>query len=92
MLALDQEVAAHGADRRRLAVDEGVHRPVGELERADRVEQHAVAAVGPQPRDVQVAGAGQLLAVGLVVELDHDVDGHAGGHALQRGADRRAAR
>ena len=40
--ALDEEVAAHGAHRRRLAVDEGVHRPVRERERADGVEQHAL--------------------------------------------------
>src|SRR3954451_14870645 len=86
-LALDQQVAADGANRRRLAVDEGVHRPGGESERADRLEQHGVAAVGAQPRDVEVAGAGQLLAVGLVVEFDEHVDRDAVGHALQGGAD-----
>ena len=50
--ALGEQMTAHGADGARLAVDEGVDRAGGEVERAQRVGEPLLAAA-VQPADVQ---------------------------------------
>lgn len=89
--AVGEEVAAQPEYEACFAVHERLHVARRELERLDRRDQAVTALTGAsgavQVGQLDVAGAAELLLLGLVLDLDEHLGVRARGQLLDRGAD-----